>query len=94
MIWSLITSHTKYLSEDFQRAESDFDKELSGQTTELPKWRSCITDTDDNLGFALGALFVKETFQGKSKERVGLQGLSDVMNFSAGLELLLTSRSL
>ncbi|XP_022085466.1 endothelin-converting enzyme homolog isoform X3 [Acanthaster planci] len=69
MVWSLITSYTKYLSQDFQRAEDDLDKEMYGQTTEQPKWRSCITATDDNMGFALGALFVKETFQGKSKER-------------------------
>ncbi|XP_071805577.1 endothelin-converting enzyme 2-like isoform X1 [Asterias amurensis] len=69
MIWSLITSHTNYLSEDFRRAEDDLDKELYGQTSDMPKWRACISATDENLGFALGALFVKETFKGKSKER-------------------------
>ena len=72
MIWSLITSHTNYLSEDFRRAEDDLDKELYGQTSDMPKWRACISATDENLGFALGALFVKETFKGKSKERVGI----------------------
>ncbi|KAG7225926.1 hypothetical protein INR49_018527 [Caranx melampygus] len=33
-----------------------------------PRWQTCIGNTDDTLGFALGALFVKATFDKHSKE--------------------------
>jgi len=33
-------------------------------------WRYCISDTDSVLGFALGAMFVKEAFNGHSKDKV------------------------
>lgn len=35
-----------------------------------PRWQTCIGNTDDTLGFALGALFVKATFDKQSKEIV------------------------
>lgn len=37
-----------------------------------PRWQTCIGNTDDTLGFALGALFVKATFDKHSKEIVSL----------------------
>ena len=40
---------------------------VSGREDE---WRYCITDTDSVLGFALGALFVKNAFHGESREKV------------------------
>jgi len=38
----------------------------------LPRWKFCISDTDNNLGFALGAMFVKATFAEDSKQVVRL----------------------
>lgn len=35
-----------------------------------PRWQTCIENTDDTLGFALGSLFVKATFDKKSKDIV------------------------
>ena len=37
-----------------------------------PRWQTCIGNTDDTMGFALGALFVKETFDRNSKGIVRL----------------------
>lgn len=42
----------------------------------LPRWKFCISDTDNNLGFALGAMFVKATFAEDSKQVVRPQGNS------------------
>lgn len=42
----------------------------------LPRWKFCISDTDNNLGFALGAMFVKATFAEDSKQVVRPQGSS------------------
>lgn len=33
-------------------------------------WRYCVMDTNRVLGFALGAMFVEEAFQGDSKKKV------------------------
>lgn len=32
-----------------------------------PRWKLCVSDTDSALGFALGAMFVKDTFAEDSK---------------------------
>ena len=32
-----------------------------------PRWKLCVSDTDIALGFALGAMFVKDTFAEESK---------------------------
>ena len=34
------------------------------------QWRYCTSDVDSTLGFALGAMFVKETFHSNSKQKV------------------------
>lgn len=36
----------------------------------LPRWKFCVSDTENNLGFALGPMFVKETFAEDSKNIV------------------------
>ena len=41
-----------------------------GVTGDEEKWRTCISDTDSTIGFALGAMFVKEAFRGESKNTV------------------------
>lgn len=43
---------------------------LCPMQTCLPRWKFCISDTDNNLGFALGAMFVKATFAEDSKQVV------------------------
>lgn len=36
----------------------------------LPRWKFCVSDTENNLGFALGPMFVKATFAEDSKSIV------------------------
>lgn len=49
---------------------TDFYLDLSGTTGGEELWRYCITDTDGVVGMALGAMFVREAFQGESKQKV------------------------
>jgi hypothetical protein len=44
-----------------------------GVSGDEEQWRYCASDTDGVLGFAVGAMFVRETFHGDSKPSVGLQ---------------------
>uniref|UniRef100_A0A6J0SS69 Endothelin-converting enzyme 1 n=2 Tax=Pogona vitticeps TaxID=103695 RepID=A0A6J0SS69_9SAUR len=68
MIWHLVRKGATLLDQRFQDAEEKFMEIMYGsKKTCLPRWKYCITDTDINLGFALGAMFVKATFAEDSK---------------------------
>lgn len=43
---------------------------LAGVSGDEEQWRYCTSDTDNILGFAVGAMFVRETFHGESKNSV------------------------
>ena len=44
--------------------------DYSGTMGDEEHWRYCIADTESMMGFAVGAMFVRETFQGESKSAV------------------------
>ena len=44
---------------------------FTGTEGNIEKWRSCVGDTGQTLGFALGHLFVKSAFHGASRVQVG-----------------------
>ncbi|XP_054857015.1 endothelin-converting enzyme 1 isoform X2 [Eublepharis macularius] len=68
MIWNLVRKTCTFLDQRFQDAEEKFMETMYGtKKTCLPRWKFCISDTDNNLGFALGATFVKATFAEDSK---------------------------
>ncbi|XP_025059499.1 endothelin-converting enzyme 1 isoform X3 [Alligator sinensis] len=69
MIWNLVRKTSSFLDQRFQDAEEKFMEVMYGtKKTCLPRWKFCVSDTDNNLGFALGAMFVKATFAEDSKK--------------------------
>jgi len=42
---------------------------MSGQKEMEPRWKRCVKATDENLGIALGKLYVDRTFGAEGKER-------------------------
>jgi len=51
-------------------ADADFDffsRTLAGQQEQQPRWRRCVTETDERLGEALGKAFVEEAFGPQAK---------------------------
>ncbi|XP_069466454.1 endothelin-converting enzyme 1 isoform X2 [Ambystoma mexicanum] len=68
MMWNVVRKVSSFLDQRFQDVEEKFLEVMYGtKKTCLPRWKFCISDTDSNLGFALGALFVKATFADDSK---------------------------
>ncbi|XP_021346508.1 endothelin-converting enzyme homolog [Mizuhopecten yessoensis] len=67
LMWHIIKSMTSYLSKPFRTAQKVLSEALSGTTGGEELWRECISDTDETLGFALGAMFIREAFNGDSK---------------------------
>uniref|UniRef100_A0A8C5AKZ3 endothelin-converting enzyme 1 n=1 Tax=Gadus morhua TaxID=8049 RepID=A0A8C5AKZ3_GADMO len=56
------------LDQRFENAQDKLLESLYGTKKSCtPRWQTCIGNTDDTMGFALGALFVKETFDRNSK---------------------------
>ncbi|XP_026047389.1 endothelin-converting enzyme 2b isoform X3 [Astatotilapia calliptera] len=69
MMWTLVQKSVASLDQRFENAQDKLLESLYGTKKSCtPRWQTCIGNTDDTLGFALGALFVKATFDKQSKE--------------------------
>ncbi|XP_028650828.1 endothelin-converting enzyme 2b isoform X1 [Erpetoichthys calabaricus] len=69
IIWNLVQKTASSLDQRFENAQDKLLECLYGTKKScMPRWQTCIGNTDDTLGFALGALFVKATFDKHSKE--------------------------
>lgn len=65
-----ISHFAPYLSNDFVQARFDFTKLLTGQQEIEPRWKRMCHMVDDNLGDALGQLYVQRFFPPESKTRM------------------------
>lgn len=72
MIWPVVRSFSNFLSKPFRDAGNILAKSLLGTVGSEESWRYCVMDTNRVLGFALGAMFVEEAFQGDSKKKAEL----------------------
>uniref|UniRef100_A0A8C2X702 endothelin-converting enzyme 1 n=1 Tax=Cyclopterus lumpus TaxID=8103 RepID=A0A8C2X702_CYCLU len=78
MMWTLVQKSVASLDQRFENAQDKLLESLYGTKKSCtPRWQTCIGNTDDTLGFALGALFVKATFDKHSKEIVKIQLVLD-----------------
>jgi len=78
--WHLLHESADLLPKAFVDADFDFfSRTLAGQQEQQPRWRRCVTQTDDRLGEALGKAFVEETFSPKAKADT-LQMVQDIKN--------------
>ncbi|KAK5868169.1 hypothetical protein PBY51_009207 [Eleginops maclovinus] len=69
MMWTLAQKSVASLDQRFENAQDKLLESLYGTKKSCtPRWQTCIGNTDDTLGFALGALFVKATFDKHSKD--------------------------
>ncbi|VVC45563.1 Hypothetical protein CINCED_3A014184 [Cinara cedri] len=68
LVWQTVRTVTPYLSKVFRDAYKGLRKALLGSEGGEEPWRYCISDTNNVLGFALGALYVREVFHGQSKK--------------------------
>ncbi|XP_046478357.1 endothelin-converting enzyme homolog isoform X1 [Neodiprion pinetum] len=75
LIWQTVRSLTAYLSKPFRDAYKGLKKALIGSEGGDEPWRYCVSDTNNVMGFAIGAMFVREVFHGQSKLRA--EGMID-----------------
>jgi predicted metalloendopeptidase len=68
--WKTINGRAQVLTKAFVEEDFQFNgKYLSGQQEMEPRWKRCVKATDQNLGMALGQLYVDKTFGTEGKER-------------------------
>ncbi len=68
--WHIVHQYAPYLSEPFVQANFDFyGKHLTGVTATKPRWKRCVQWVDNDLGEALGQVFVAKTFGPETKQR-------------------------
>ncbi|XP_050316058.1 endothelin-converting enzyme homolog [Anthonomus grandis grandis] len=70
LVWQTVKVFTLCLSKPFRDAYKGLRTALMGSDgADEPQWRYCIQDTNNVLGFAIGAIFVREVFDVRSKEQ-------------------------
>ena len=68
--WKTINGRAQVLTKPFVEEDFQFNgKYMSGQQELEPRWKRCVKATDQNLGMALGQLYVDKTFGPEGKER-------------------------
>jgi putative endopeptidase len=68
--WKTISDYAPLLNNAFVNENFQFNgKYMSGQQEIEPRWKRCVKATDQNLGMALGQLYVERTFGPEGKER-------------------------
>ncbi len=67
--WRAAHDAARSLSTPFVQENFKFAQIFSGATELLPRWKRCVTNTDEKLGELLGQEFVKRTFPPEAKAR-------------------------
>ena len=68
--WRALDEYAPTLTKAFVDEDFEFnDAYMSGQKEIEPRWKRCVQSTDQNLGMALGELYVDKTFGPQGKER-------------------------
>ncbi len=71
--WHLVHGKAPYLSDAFATANFDFySRTLRGIQEMPPRWKRCVRQVDNQLGEALGQVFVQKTFGADTKARAQL----------------------
>ncbi len=81
--WNLVGAAAPYLSSAFVDQDFEFNgKTLTGAKELRPRWKRVMDTTSNNLGEALGVLYVERTFPPEAKAK----GLTLVQNLQAALK--------
>jgi putative endopeptidase len=68
--WNVLKTSASYMSSDFVTATFEYNKVLSGQKVQTPRWERMSLLTDRSIGELLGQLYVARYFNEKSKARM------------------------
>lgn len=67
LIWRFVRHRINNLDNRFLEAKQTFYLECFGREKSPPRWKSCVTQVNSNMGMATGSLFVRKYFDENSK---------------------------
>jgi putative endopeptidase len=68
--WHLINANAPFLSSEFVNADFDFyGRTLQGAQQLEPRWKRCVGYVDNDIGEALGQVYVEKNFSPEAKQR-------------------------
>jgi len=68
--WHLLDDAAPWLSKPYVDANFKMQQALTGQAEIKPRWKRCVSSTDNALGEALGQRYVELTFGAEGKQRM------------------------
>ena len=70
-LWTAMRAYLGHTSASTRKAWEDFSKVLAGIDPNVKKerWKTCVREMDNTLGFLAGEFYVRKTFGGDAKER-------------------------
>uniref|UniRef100_A0A8D8TP03 Endothelin-converting enzyme 1 n=1 Tax=Cacopsylla melanoneura TaxID=428564 RepID=A0A8D8TP03_9HEMI len=67
LLWRFVRHRVNNLDDRFQDAKQKFYFTLFGREETPPRWKTCVAQVNNNMGMAMGAMFVKKYFDENSK---------------------------
>ncbi|XP_042900690.1 neprilysin-1 isoform X2 [Parasteatoda tepidariorum] len=67
-IWRMIKHMLPFLDGEYSQKRTEFKKVLLGISAERERWNQCVDLVNKKMGMAVGALFIRDNFDPKSKE--------------------------
>jgi len=71
LLWTTMRMYLGHTSTAVRKPWETFSKELGGIDPNVKKerWKTCVREMDNTLGFLAGEFYVRKTFAGNAKER-------------------------
>ncbi|XP_064611411.1 neprilysin-like isoform X2 [Liolophura sinensis] len=67
LIWRIMMNRVNNLPEKYRSVKKEYNKVIFGSKAERARWRDCVTFVNDNMGNAVGRLFIEEHFDEGAK---------------------------
>lgn len=68
VVWRVVLEFLPDLPEIYQKVRREFRAKSQGITRDKPRWQKCVELTNDDMGMAVGAMFIRENFKKESKD--------------------------
>ncbi|WAR15723.1 NEP4-like protein [Mya arenaria] len=77
LIWRIMMNRIENLPNKYRDLDSEYHKILYGSRSETSRWRYCVTYVNNNLGNAVGRLFINKHFDETAKQSA-LEMIKDI----------------
>lgn len=70
MMWRVVLQGYATLGKKWRELAQEYNKVVTGQDREEPRWEQCLSALTGSTGIALSSLYVKNHFKEEAKEMV------------------------